>query len=76
MQRVISLVRIILSDFKLVIDGIIIMSENFRDALDNMFDVRIFIIWKKIFWESVIFGFWFIDFLDRNQQFFIWLFEG
>lgn len=58
--------RIILLDFKLVIDGIIIMSENFRDALDNMFDVRIFIIWKKIFWELVIFGFWFIDFLDRN----------
>lgn len=76
MQRVIFLVRIILLDFKLVIDGIIIMSENFRDALDNMFDVRIFIIWKKIFWELVIFGFWFIDFLDRNQQFFIWLFEG
>ncbi|XP_034335195.2 dynein axonemal heavy chain 5 isoform X1 [Magallana gigas] len=76
MQRVISLVRTTLSDLKLAIDGTIIMSENLRDALDNMFDARIPTIWKKISWESATLGFWFTDLLDRNQQFSTWLFEG
>ena len=48
MQRVISTVRITLKDLKLAIDGTIIMSENLRDALDNMFDARIPTTWKKV----------------------------
>lgn len=76
MQKVITLVRTTLSDLKLAIDGTIIMSENLRDALDNMFDARIPTIWKKISWESATLGFWFTDLLDRNQQFSTWLFEG
>ncbi len=48
MQRVISLVRSTLSELKLAIDGTIIMSENLRDALDNMYDARIPALWKKV----------------------------
>jgi dynein heavy chain len=48
MQRVISIVRTTLSDLKLAIDGTIIMSENLRDALDNMFDARVPNTWKKV----------------------------
>ena len=48
MQRVISTVRNTLTDLKLAIDGTIIMSENLRDALDNMFDARIPNTWKKV----------------------------
>lgn len=49
MQRVISNVRTTLQDLKLAIDGTIIMSENLRDALDNMFDARVPNWWIKIF---------------------------
>ena len=48
MQRVISLVRNTLVDLKLAIDGTIIMSENLRDALDNMFDARVPNNWRKV----------------------------
>ena len=48
MQRVITVVRSTLRDLKLAIDGTIIMSENLRDALDNMFDARIPNFWKKV----------------------------
>ncbi|KAI8792083.1 dynein heavy chain 5, axonemal [Biomphalaria glabrata] len=76
MQRVIGLVRTTLMDLKLAIDGTIIMSENLRDALDNMYDARVPNNWKKVSWQSTTLGFWFTDLLDRNAQFYSWLFEG
>nr|XP_006825999.1 PREDICTED: dynein heavy chain 5, axonemal [Saccoglossus kowalevskii] len=76
MQRVIQTVRSTLTDLKLAIDGTIIMSENLRDALDNMFDARVPAIWKKISWESTTLGFWFTDLIERNNQFVTWLFDG
>jgi dynein heavy chain len=76
MQRVITVVRSTLCDLKLAIEGTIIMSENLRDALDNMYDARIPNTWKKISWESATLGFWFTDLLDRNAQFHSWLYEG
>eukprot|EP00108_Taenia_solium_P009032 TsM_000496300 transcript=TsM_000496300 gene=TsM_000496300 len=90
-QRVISLVRATLSDLKLAIDGTIIMSENLRDALDNIYDARIPAMWKKVTytsysskfayyvlvsWDSATLGFWFTDLLDRNAQLHNWLFHG
>lgn len=48
MQRVITSVRTTLTDLKLAIDGTIIMSENLRDALDNIFDARIPNAWRKV----------------------------
>jgi len=60
----------------LAIDGTIIMSENLRDALDNIFDARVPTLWRKISWESTTLGFWFTEFLDRNTQFFSWIFQG
>ena len=48
MQKVITVVRGTLKDLKLAIDGTIIMSENLRDALDNMYDARIPNTWKKV----------------------------
>ena len=47
-RRVISLVRATLGDLILAIDGTIIMSENLRDALDNIYDARIPGLWKKV----------------------------
>ncbi|XP_041462810.1 dynein heavy chain 5, axonemal-like [Lytechinus variegatus] len=76
MQRVISTVRITLQDLKLAIDGTIIMSENLRDALDNMFDARVPGSWKKISWDSMTLGFWFTELIDRHAQFHAWCFDG
>ncbi|XP_071095783.1 dynein axonemal heavy chain 8-like [Haliotis cracherodii] len=76
MQRVIREVRTTLTDLRLAIDGTIIMSENLRDALDNMFDARVPNLWRKISWQSSTLGFWFTEMLERNDQFHRWVFEG
>ncbi|XP_023932850.1 dynein heavy chain 8, axonemal [Lingula anatina] len=76
MQKVITVVRTTLSDLKLAIEGTIIMSENLRDALDNMYDARVPALWRKISWQSTTLGFWFTEMLERNDQFFTWIFEG
>ena len=55
MQKVISIVRSTLMDLKLAIDGTIIMSENLRDALDNIFDARVPNTWKKVSGGAVFF---------------------
>uniref|UniRef100_A0A8C4T073 Dynein heavy chain 8, axonemal n=1 Tax=Erpetoichthys calabaricus TaxID=27687 RepID=A0A8C4T073_ERPCA len=56
--------------------GTIIMSEDLRDALDNLYDARIPKLWQKVSWESATLGFWFTELLERNQQFHTWIFEG
>lgn len=76
MQRVITAVRNTLVDLKLAIDGTIIMSENLKDALDNIYDARVPALWKKISWDSTTLGFWFTELIERNNQFNSWLFEG
>ncbi|XP_004619390.1 dynein axonemal heavy chain 8 [Sorex araneus] len=76
MQKVISILRVSLSDLKLAIEGTIIMSENLRDALDNMYDARIPKLWKRVSWDSSTLGFWFTELLERNAQFSTWIFEG
>merc|ERR1711881_111091 len=76
MQKVIGLVRQTLSDLKLAIDGTIIMSEDLRDALDNIFDARVPLKWKKISWASSTIGFWFTELIERNIQFQAWIFQG
>ena len=76
MQRVITIVRNTLTDLKLAIEGTIIMNENLRDALDSMYDAKVPNLWKKVSWESTTLGFWFTEFLERNEQFSKWIFEG
>ncbi|EFN74803.1 Dynein heavy chain 8, axonemal [Camponotus floridanus] len=75
-QVVIKLVRITLKDLLLAIEGVIIMSEELRDALDNIYDAKIPRIWKARSWESASLGFWFTELLERNQQFSTWLQGG
>ena len=53
MQRVITTVRNTLRDLKLAIEGTIIMSENLKDALDNMFDARVPKFWAKV-WNHIL----------------------
>ncbi|XP_044298752.1 dynein axonemal heavy chain 5 [Varanus komodoensis] len=76
MQRILALVQNTLTDLKLAIDGTIIMSESLRDALDCMYDARIPERWRKASWASSTLGFWFTELLERNRQFYCWIFEG
>uniref|UniRef100_A0A4W6EG55 Dynein axonemal heavy chain 8 n=1 Tax=Lates calcarifer TaxID=8187 RepID=A0A4W6EG55_LATCA len=77
MQRIISVVRTSLTDLKLLIHPLFtINTSNLRDALDNIFDARVPNLWRKISWESSTLGFWFTELLERNKQFYSWVFEG
>ncbi|XP_078069648.1 dynein axonemal heavy chain 8-like [Mustelus asterias] len=76
MQKVITMLRNCLTDLQLAIEGTIIMSENLTDALDNMYNARVPVVWKRISWDSSTLGFWFTEFLERNAQFSTWIFEG
>ncbi|XP_026831330.1 dynein heavy chain 8, axonemal [Ooceraea biroi] len=76
LQVVIKLVRSMLKDLLLAIEGVIIMSQELRDALDNIYDARIPKAWKARSWESASLGFWFTELLERNQQFSSWLYSG
>ncbi|NWX18802.1 DYH8 protein, partial [Aegotheles bennettii] len=74
MQKVITLLRNILSDLKLAIEGTIVMSE--ANALDNMYDARVPQVWKRVSWDSSTLGFWFTELLERNAQFSTWIYNG
>uniref|UniRef100_A0A8C3JBK3 Dynein axonemal heavy chain 8 n=1 Tax=Calidris pygmaea TaxID=425635 RepID=A0A8C3JBK3_9CHAR len=76
MQKVITIVRNSLNDLKLAIEGTIVMSENLRDALDNIYDARIPQVWRRVSWDSTTLGFWFTELLERNNQFSTWIYEG
>nr|CAD7439194.1 unnamed protein product [Timema bartmani] len=76
MQKVIKLVRVTLKDLLLAIEGTIIMNEELRDALDNIYDARIPRLWLRVSWVSSTLGFWYTELLDRNDQFSTWIFTG
>ena len=74
-QKIIILVTTTLNDLNLAIEGTIIMNEQLRDALDNIYDARVPTIWKRGSWESSTLGFWFTELIERNNQFNSWCFK-
>ncbi|EDV90322.1 GH11347 [Drosophila grimshawi] len=74
MQRIILLVRSTFKDLLLAIEGSVIMSENLRDALDNIFNARVPTVFKRGSWISSTLGFWFTELIDRHTQFYNWCF--
>lgn len=75
-QKIILMVNSTLLDLLLAIEGTIIMSENLRDAFDNIYDARVPKIWKRGSWLSSTLGFWFTELIERNKQFSTWCFKG
>lgn len=71
--QILLLVRSTLKDLLLAIEGTIIMNEQLRNALDNIFDARVPDGWKRGSWASSSLGFWFTELIDRNRQFSSWL---
>ena len=72
-QIVLSTVRQTLTDLQLAINGIIVMNEELRDALDRIYDAKIPYVWLKISWESSTLGTWLTDLYGRNEQYRSWL---
>ena len=76
MQKMISLLRHTLVDLIMAVEGTIIMSDDLKDVLDNMFDAKVPDKWTRISWHSSTLGFWFTELLERNSQFQAWCFTG
>ena len=49
MQRMLSLLRRTLTDLVMAIEGTIIMSDDLKEVLDNMFDAK---VWQRPIFES------------------------
>merc|ERR1719462_462544 len=76
MQKILTLVRRTLLDLKMALEGTIVMSDDLKATLDNMFDARVPETWKKISWRSTTLGFWYTELLERDGQFKRWCFHG
>ena len=50
MQRMLSLLRRTLTDLVMAIEGTIIMSDDLKEVLDNMFDAK---VWQGRIFESL-----------------------
>lgn len=44
--------------------------------MDNIFDARVPLLWRKGSWTANTLGFWFTELLERNIQFQNWCFQG
>ena len=60
----------------MALEGTIVMSDDLKATLDNMFDARVPETWKKISWRSTTLGFWYTELLERDGQFKRWCFHG
>lgn len=76
MLKIITVVRITLQDLLLAIEGSIIMNEQLRDALDNIYDAKVPNAWLRGSWTSSTIGFWFTELIERDNQFRAWCFKG
>ena len=71
-----SYLRNTLTDLLMAIEGTIIMSDDLKEVLDNMFDATVPERWIKLSWASSTLGFWFTELLERDNQFKTWCFKG
>ena len=76
MQKILTLLRRTLCDLGMAIEGTIIMSDDLKDILDNIFDAKVPEKWAKLSWRSSTIGFWFTELLERDMQFKTWCFKG
>ena len=61
---------------KLAIEGSIVMSDELRSVLDNMYDARLPEKWAKLSWQSTTLGFWYTELIERDSQFRRWCYHG
>ena len=74
--KVAEKVQLTLESLILAVDGLVVMSDNLRDAFDAIYDGKIPQAWIKGSWESSTLGFWFTELTERWEQLSSWLFKG
>ena len=75
-QAILTLVKTTLTDLKLALEGSIVMSDNLKETLDDMFDAKVPRKWLKVSWQSSTLGFWYTELLERDAQFKRWCYHG
>ncbi|KAI0987912.1 hypothetical protein GJ496_006330 [Pomphorhynchus laevis] len=76
MQKLLNIIRQSLTDVILAIDGVIVLSDELKQTVDNIYDGRIPIMWTRYSWISEGLGFWFSELVSRNTQFENWIRKG
>ena len=75
-QKILNLVRGTLKDLQMAIEGTVVMSDELKEIMDNMFDARVPQGWERVSWQSSTLGFWYTELLERDAQFKRWCFSG
>ena len=77
LQKVLKVLRSDLASLKLAIAGTIVMSPDLADALDALFMARVPSGWAKVSdLAAPSMGVWFVNILNRAEQFSTWLKNG
>ena len=71
-QAILTLVRTTMKDLRMALEGSIVMSDELKETLDDMFDAKVPRKWLKVSWQSASLGFWFTELLERDTQFRRW----
>ena len=75
-QKILSLVKQTLKNLLMAIEGTVVMNDDLKEIMDNMYDARVPALWEKLSWQSSTLGFWFTELLERDAQFKKWCFSG
>ena len=75
-QKILNLVRNTLKNLTMAIEGTLVMNDQLKEIMDNMYDARVPDMWEKLSWQSSTLGFWFTELLERDGQFKRWCFSG
>ena len=75
-QAILTLVKTTMKDLRMALEGSIVMSDELKETLDDMFDAKVPRKWLKFSWQSASLGFWFTELLERDAQFRRWCMHG
>ena len=75
-QKILSLVKNTLKNLTMAIEGTVVMNDQLKEIMDNMYDARVPELWERLSWQSSTLGFWFTELLERDGQFKRWCFSG
>merc|ERR1711871_363084 len=82
LQKVIAKVRFVLTQMQGAINGEVVMTPEFQQALDSIYDARVPPTWlhtpggDEFSWLNKTLGLWFTSLMDRDKQYREWLSSG
>ena len=75
-QKILTMVRTTMKSLLMAIEGTVVMNDDLKEIMDNMYDARVPKVWERVSWQSSTLGFWFTELLERDSQFKRWCFNG